>query len=147
MDTFFLTLRTTRYFMMMALLIFLVFTIGKFAFRKIGNAPFGEYENKTTLFVMILSHIQLLIGLVLLTVGPMSQNFANMGGVMKDSYLRMMTVEHPLTMIIGVTMITIGRIKLKKKTEDGAKYKTAITFFAIGLIFFLSRIPWSHLNG
>lgn len=147
MDTFFATLRTTHYFMMVALLIFLLFTIGKFAFKKIGDEPFGEYEDKTTLLVMILAHIQLLIGLVLLFAGPMSASFADMGAVMKDSYLRMMTVEHPLTMIIGVIMITIGRIKLKKKTVDSDKFKTVITFFAIGLIFFLSRIPWSHLNG
>ena len=39
---------------MLALLIFLVFTIGKFAFKKFGNEPFGEMENKTTLLVMIL---------------------------------------------------------------------------------------------
>ena len=147
MDTFFATLRTTHYFMMVALLIFLVFTIGKFAFKKSANEPFGTMEDKTTLIVLILSHIQLLIGLALLFLGPVSENFAEMGSVMKDSYLRMMVVEHPLTMIIGVTMITIGRVKLKKKTEASDKYKTTIIFFAIALVFFLSRIPWSHLNG
>jgi hypothetical protein len=147
MDTFFATLKTTHYFMMVALLIFLVFTIGKFAFKKNGNEPFGAYEDKTTLLVLILSHIQLLIGLTLLFAGPISNSFGDMGAVMKDSYMRMMVVEHPLTMIIGVVMITIGRVKLKKKKEDSAKFKTVITFFAIALIFFLSRIPWSHLNG
>lgn len=147
MDTFFALLRSTHYFVMVALLIFLVFTIGKFYFKKSSGEPFGSMEDKTTLIVMILAHVQLLIGIILLTVGPMSANFANMGAVMKDSYLRMMVVEHPMTMIIGVTLITIGRIKLKKKTEDADKFKTAMIFFAIGLVLFLIRIPWSHLNG
>jgi hypothetical protein len=147
MDTFFTMLRSTHYFVMVALLIFLVFTIGKFAYKKSTGESFGSMEDKTTLIVMILAHVQLLIGIVLLIGGPMSGNFADMGAVMKDSYLRMMVVEHPMTMILGVTMITIGRIKLKKKTEAVDKYKTAIIFFAIGLILFLIRIPWSHLNG
>jgi len=132
---------------MLALLIFLVFTIGKFAFKKFGNEPFGEMENKTTLLVMILAHIQLILGLFLLTVGPMSAHFADMGAAMKDSQIRMMLVEHPLSMILGVTMITIGRIKLKKKTTDDSKLMTVIIFFSIALILFLIRIPWNNLHG
>ncbi|MGB0390438.1 MAG: hypothetical protein ACPGRC_05625 [Salibacteraceae bacterium] len=147
MESLVSTFRTTHYFLMVALLVFLIFTIGKFAFKKSDGSPFGAMEDKTTLLVLILSHIQLLIGLFLLFVGPMSNNFANMGGVMKDSYLRMMTVEHPLTMIIGVALITIGRVKMKKKPEAEAKFKTIIIFYSIALVLFLSRIPWSHLNG
>lgn len=147
MESLVSTFRTTHYFLMVALLVFLIFTIGKFAFKKSDGSPFGAMEDKTTLLVLILSHIQLLIGLFLLFVGPMSNNFANMGEVMKDSYLRMMTVEHPLTMIIGVALITIGRVKMKKKSEAEAKFKTIIIFYSIALVLFLSRIPWSHLNG
>lgn len=147
MDSLFTIFKTTHYYLMVALLVFLIFTIGKFAFKKSDKSPFGDMEDKTTLVVFILSHIQLLVGLFLLFVGPMSNNFSHMGDIMKDSYLRMMTVEHPLTMIIGVAMITIGRIKMKKKPEADAKYKTIIIFYAIALVLFLSRIPWSHLNG
>ncbi len=147
MDNFFSILRSTHYFVMIALLIFLLFTIGKFAFKKIGNEPFGEMEDKTTLLVMILSHIQLIIGLVLLTVGPMSHHFSDMGTAMKDSTIRLMVVEHPMAMILGVIMITIGRIAMKKKPTDSSKFKTVIIFFSIALVLFLIRIPWNHLNG
>jgi len=147
MDTLFDTLRSTHYFMMVALLVFLLFTIGKFAFKLNGKEPFGAMEDKTTLMVMILAHTQLLLGLVLLFFGPASAHFADMGEVMKNSATRMMVVEHPMMMILGVVMITIGRIKLKKKTEAKDKYKTVVIFFAIGLVFFLSRIPWGQLHG
>lgn len=147
MDSLISTFRSTHYFLMVALLVFLIFTIGKFAFKKSDGSKFGNMEDKTTLLVLILSHIQLLIGLTLLFMGPMADNFADMGAVMKNSYLRMMTVEHPLTMIIGVALITIGRVKIKKKEDDGAKFKTIIIFYSIALVLFLSRIPWSHLNG
>lgn len=147
MDSFFTLLRTTHYFLMVALLVFLLFTIGKFFMKKGRDEEFGPMENMNSLIVMILSHVQLLIGLILLTMGPASAYFSNMGDVMKDSALRMLVVEHPFTMILGVLMITLGRIKLKKKTESSEKYKTAITFFLIGLVLFLIRIPWSQLHG
>ena len=149
MESTFLMLRSTHYFLMLALLIFLLFTIGKFSFKFFGSEkePFGDMENKTTLLVMIISHIQLLLGLVLLAVGPISENFADMGAVMKNSQLRMMIIEHPLTMIIGVAIITIGRISLKKKTTDEAKFKTVLIYFSIALVLFLIRIPWSNLHG
>ena len=147
MDSFFATLRTTHYFLMVALLVFLVFTIGKFYMKKSRGESFGPMENMNSLIVMIMAHVQLLIGIVLLAVGPMSAHFSNMGEVMKDSSLRMMVVEHPFTMILGVLMVTLGRIKMKKKTECTDKYKTTITYFVIGLVLFLIRIPWSQLHG
>jgi len=147
MDSFFATLRSTHYFIMVALLVFLLFTIGKFYLKKGRGESFGPMENMNTLMVMIMAHVQLLIGIVLLAFGPMSAHFSNMGEVMKDSSLRMMVVEHPITMILGVVMITLGRIKLKKQTECADKYKTTVIYFAIGLVLFLIRIPWGQLHG
>lgn len=147
MESMFPMLRSTHYFLMLVLLIFLLFTIGKFAFKKMGNEPFGVMEDKTTLVVMILAHLQLLLGLTLLFTGPMSAHFADMGAAMKDSYIRMMVVEHPMSMIFGVVMVTIGRLKWKKKKTDGDKFKTVIIFFSIALVLFLARIPWGHFHG
>lgn len=147
MESIFPMLRSTHYFLMIILLVFLLFTIGKFTFKKMGKEPFGVMEDKTTLIVLILSHIQLLLGLTLLFVGPMSQNFADMGAAMKNAHIRMMLIEHPLTMIIGVIMITIGRIRWKSRKTDSDKFKTVIIFFSIALVLFLARIPWGHFHG
>lgn len=147
MESFYAVLKSTHYFMMLMLLIFTLFNIGIFAYKRWSKELFGVLEDKVTLLVMILAHIQLLLGLVMLFIGPYAEHFSSMDEVMKDSNLRLMVVEHPFTMILGVVMITIGRIKLKKKEMDADKYKTAIIFFTIGLIFFVARIPWSHING
>jgi hypothetical protein len=45
-------------------------------------------------------------------------------------------------MIIGIVLVSVGRIKAKKLTDDVAKHKTTFIFFAIGLLLILSRIPW-----
>jgi len=111
-----------------------------------------EYEAKDfriALFTLIVSHIQLLIGLILYFVSPRLSLFSElgMGGVMKDSINRLYLVEHPLINIIAVALITIGYSKHKKKLTSTPKFKTIAIFYTIALLLFLSRIPWSTWLG
>lgn len=147
MESIYPILKTTHYTLMLFILVFLIFTIGKFYFQKNAEKEFGFMEDKTTLIVTLLAHLQFVLGLILLFTSPLGEAFSDMGSVMKDSYLRLMLIEHPTTMLLGVIMVTIGRVKSKKKETDAGKYKTVITFFAIALVLFLIRIPWNHLNG
>jgi hypothetical protein len=107
-----------------------------------------EYEAKDfriSLFTLIISHIQLLIGLLLYFVSPRLELFSElgMGGVMKDAVHRLYLVEHPLINIIAVALITIGYSKHKKKLTSKYKLKTIAIFYTIALVLFLSRIPWA----
>ncbi|WP_372918980.1 hypothetical protein [Salegentibacter sp.] len=109
------------------------------------NKEYGATNFRLALFSLITSHIQLLIGLVLYFVAPYFQAFSEvgMGGVMKDSTLRLYNVEHPLIMIIAVVLITIGYSKHKKKLTSKPKFKILAIFYTIALILMLSRIPWN----
>lgn len=147
MDSIFVTFKSVHYYIMAALLALLIFTIGKFILNKREKIPFGKNEDKTTLLILILAHTQFLIGLFLLIAGPMGAYLSDMKSVMGNSDLRLMIVEHPLTMIIGVVLITMARIKMKKKSNDADKYKTVIIYYSIALFVFIIRIPWNHLNG
>ena len=110
-----------------------------------------EYEAKdfrTALFTLIVSHIQLLIGLVLYFTSP--NGFHNikengMGGL--SSFARLLAVEHPFVGILAVTFITIGYSKHKKKLTSKPKHKTIAIFYTIALLLVLSRIPWSTWLG
>jgi uncharacterized membrane protein len=64
------------------------------------------------------------------------------GAAMKNADLRFWAVEHPLMMIIAVVLVTIGRSKSKRATQDVSKHKTAFWFFAIAMLLMLSMIPW-----
>jgi hypothetical protein len=70
-----------------------------------------------------------------------------MGATMKDAVIRLYTVEHPLMMILAIVLITVGFSKHKKQTTDKGKFKTLAIFYGLGLLFVLSRIPWSHWFG
>jgi len=95
------------------------------------------------LFTLIVSHIQLLVGLVLYFVSDKFSLWSELGGgVMGNSLARLYLVEHPFINILGVALITIGYSKHKKKLTSSAKSKTISIFYAIALLLFLSRIPW-----
>ena len=109
-----------------------------------------EYSPKDfriSLFALIVTHLQLLIGLALYFVSPLGmRSISNngMGTVMKDSALRLNAVEHPLMMILMVVFITIGYSKHKKKLVSTPKFKTLAIFYTIALLLMLSRIPWNQ---
>lgn len=112
----------------------------------IGRTTGKEYSQKAfriALFTLIVSHMQLLIGLILYFVSPMFDLWDTLGGdVMKNSMARLQLVEHPLVNILAIILITIGFSKHKDKVESASKYKTIIIFYGIALVLFLSRIPW-----
>jgi hypothetical protein len=111
-----------------------------------SKKDYGATDFRLALFTLIVSHIQLLIGLVLYFVTPRFQAFfgeGGMGTIMKDSELRLYLVEHPLIMIIALVLITMGYSKHKKKLTSKPKFKTLSIFYGIALIFVLSRIPWA----
>ena len=66
-----------------------------------------------------------------------------MGEVMKNSELRKALVEHPVMIIIAITLITMGFSKHKKKETDQSKFKTIAIFYGIALLIILGMIPWS----
>lgn len=110
------------------------------------NKEYSPKDFRLALFGLIVTHIQLLIGLVLWFVSPLGlQNITNngMGEVMGNSTFRLFAVEHPLMMILTVVFVTIGYSKHKKKLVSKPKFKMLMIFYLIGLLLLLSRIPWS----
>ena len=105
-----------------------------------SNKEFKDNDRKLSLFALIFTHVQLLIGIILYFVSPLVQSFSV---AMKDSTLRLYALEHPLINIIAVVLITIGWSKHKKAATNKAKFKSIGIMYAIGTILILSRIPWS----
>ena len=109
-----------------------------------GNREFGPKDFRVALIV---SHIQLIIGLVLYFVSPNAFGAIKrigMGGVMKDASLRLLAVEHLSVMVLAIILITIGYSKHKKKLVSKPKFKMLAIFYTLAFILMLSRIPWSQ---
>jgi len=101
---------------------------------------FTPKDRSLSLIALILSHIQLVVGLVLWATSPLGKEAMSQ---MSNAAMRLTAVEHPLTNIIAIAFITIGWSKHKKEISSNGKFKKIGIFFALGLLLFLSRIPWS----
>ena len=111
---------------------------------KIKGKDFESKDLRLSLYGLILSHIQLLIGLILYFVSPWFNQWSNLGvgGVMKAAQARLYLVEHPLTNIIAIIFITIGWSLHKRQSDPGKKFLRITLFYGFGLLLLLSRIPW-----
>ncbi len=103
---------------------------------------------KTSKILLISAHTTLVLGLYQYFFGPVglqliSQAAGGMKEVMKDAAGRFWAVEHILSMVIAIVLITIGHIKYKK----GGKPGSTTTFYLIALLLILSAIPWPFRAG
>ncbi|MGZ0015903.1 hypothetical protein [Yeosuana sp. AK3] len=132
------------YWAYLVLIVLIIATVNAII-KSVKGKDYEAKDFRISLFTLIVSHIQLLIGLLLYFVSPRFDLFGElgMGGVMKDAVHRLYLVEHPLINIIAVVLITIGYSKHKKKLTSKSKLKIIAIFYTIALVLFLSRIPWS----
>ena len=110
----------------------------------ISKKSFNSIDLRISLFGLIFSHIQLLIGLILYFISPWFDQWSSLGmGVMKNNESRLYLVEHPITNILAIFFITIGWSLHKKQNESSKKFLRISLFYGFGYILLLSRIPWS----
>ena len=117
----------------------------------IGNALLGKFMNKSftikdlriSLFALIVTHIQLLVGLILYFVSPRFSAWQEgVGAVMEDDSLRLYLVEQPVTNILAVVLITMGWSMHKRQAKSSKKFLRIGLFYLLGTVLLLSRIPW-----
>lgn len=107
-----------------------------------SKKEFTTKDRKIALFALIATHIQLVVGLILYFISEVGLKAFSSEGAMKIPELRLTMLEHPLTNIIAITLITIGWSKHKKATTNEAKFKSITLFYGLGLVLILIRIPW-----
>lgn len=91
------------------------------------------------LFTLIITHIQLILGLVLYFISP---KVVFQATSMKNSVLRFYLVEHISLMLIAIIIVTIGYVKWKKAAEGTAKMKQLFWYYTVALLLILLSIPW-----
>jgi len=113
----------------------------------LSGRDFQEKDRKIALIAFILSHIQLLVGLILYFLSPLGYSLLTGGGAMSDAAARLTALEHPLINIVAIVLITIGYSRSKKLESSKAKFRSIYMMYAVGLVLILSRIPWANWLG
>ena len=130
-----------------AYLVFIMLVIATFnaLIKFFGDKDFHAVDFSISLSTLIVSHIQLLIGILLFFVSDYLSLISDMGmgEIMKNKALRSNIIEHPFAMIIAVVFITMGYSKHKKKLTSKPKFKMLAIFYTLALLLVLAKIPWS----
>ena len=129
-----------------AVLVFLLLAIINAFVGLSSKRAFLPKDRQISMLALIFTHVQFVIGLVLLFVSAKmdAAKQLGMGEVMKNAGLRKVLVEHPLINLIAIVLITIGWSTHKRAEDSTVKFKKIAIFYAIGLILLLSRIPWDQ---
>lgn len=110
-----------------------------------SKKAFDASDKKIWLFTMIAAHITLLLGLYQWLLGRYGLfTYVKPEGIsmMKDPYLRFFQMEHPVSMILAILLITLGYGMAKKNVDDQTKYKKAFRYFVLALVLILAAVPW-----
>lgn len=105
-----------------------------------NKKAFSSIDNKLGLFLLIATHIQLLLGLALYFTSP---NVRFEAVSMKDSLSRYWLVEHITLMIIAVVLITVTRIRSKKIADDEVRHKQLFIWNTLALALIVIAILMS----
>jgi hypothetical protein len=123
-----------RYVFVILVLVALVSAIRGWMGKKeysIGNA-------KLNTFTVISGHIQFLTGIILYFISP----FVQFEAVMGDKVRRFWAVEHAVTMLLVVALLTIGNRMTKKDIAGWAKHKKMAIVLIIAVVLIAMMVPW-----
>lgn len=119
-------------------LIFLIMAIFN-ALTKKASGQWTASDKKKSLFALMFTHIQIILGIVLYGMSP-KVSFGE--GWMANSMTRFYGMEHITMMLIAAILITIGYSTSKRASTDTAKFKRIMIFYSLGLLVILAAIPW-----
>ena len=111
--------------------------------------PFTGIDKKLGLWLMIAAHTQLLIGIYEWFAGAWGfQNLRNngMAQVMQNGTARFFAVEHIVSMIIAIVLITAARGIYRKPLPDAKKHRRCILLYTLALLIILAMIPWPGMD-
>lgn len=114
-------------------LVFLLIAIVKSFVGLQGKKPFTKGDNIIALILLSVTHLQFIVGLVIYFMRGWSSQLSNMG----NSTARFWALEHGLSMIVAVVLITVGRVRSKKAPSDELKHKRGYIMYALAFLIVL----------
>ncbi len=94
---------------------------------------------------LVLSHIQFLAGMYLYLFGENGIRLFQNEGFMKNSSMRFYAVEHILTMLLGIILITLAYKRFKANQNTNILIKKVVPFLITAVLLIFSRVPWDRL--
>lgn len=142
MDTFKIITEAHKGFAYLILLAGIIFVVALLVTMFGYSGKISKLLRKSTLFTMILFHIQLIVGILMLVFSPGLKGALESGTLMSNSAARFSYVEHPVSMLIGVILMTI--INKYMKSNETLAMKIVI-MGVIAFALFAYAFPWARV--
>jgi len=109
------------------------------------NRAWTETHRKTNLFTTIFLDIQLLLGLILYFVSPVTlAALQDFGAAMSHALQRQYALEHTLYALLAIVMAHVGSARAKKAASDLLKFRATALYFGAALLLILLGMPWDR---
>jgi len=105
---------------------------------------FTDGNRKIALSMMIACDVQLLVGLVVYS-GQLP--LIKAGTAFQGHYNIFYTVEHPVSMILGIMFVHFAYAAAKKSLAGERKFKRVFWYAFIALFLFVAQTPWPSKPG
>ena len=142
MDTFKIITEAHKGFAYLILLAGIIFIVALLAAMFGYSGKVSKLLKKSTLFTMIFFHVQLIVGIFMLVFSPGLKAAMESGTLMSNAAARFSYVEHPVSMLIGVVLMTI--INKYMKSHDKLSMKIVI-MGVIAFALFAYAFPWARV--
>lgn len=112
-----------------------------------SRRTWGPADGNPGRLYTVLFDIQFLVGLILyLWASPLvSAARENMAVAMGNSSTRFWLIEHPLGMIVALTLAHIGTARVRKAQNDRARFTRAAAFYGASVLIAILSMPWPGL--
>ena len=108
-----------------------------------GNKPWKRTDRLFGLLYSISVDTQVLVGLILMFLSPITQAaFMNIGAAMKSATLRFFIAEHIPLAIVVLVIVHVASSSIKKAASDSLKHKRATIWYLVSLVAILIAVPW-----
>ena len=136
------------YYWSYIVLLVLIYAVFNALIGKIKGKDFESKDLRISLFGLIFSHFQLLIGLMLYLVSPWFNHWSKLSVVnlMSNSQIRFYLIEYPSLNIIAIVLITVGWSVHQKQRDPGKKFLRIAIFYGLALLITITRIHWENFT-
>ena len=125
--------------------IMIAIAFGRAIWGWLGKREWLEADRKTGLFATISVDMQLLFGLILYFISPITKAaFSDFGAAMGVDDLRFFALEHVFYMVLAFVFAHLGSVLPKRASDALGRHRRAAIFFGLALLLILLGIPWGR---
>ncbi len=109
----------------------------------LAGKKYSAFDNRIRHWSATLAHIQLVLGLWLYFISPVTNYFLqHFDEAVHQRQLRFFGMEHSVMMLLGIIVITISSLLAKQQNSDSAKFKVLALGYTFALLIISSSVPW-----